>query len=177
MPTDFARGLFALLCLLCVVAIITGAWLELARTRRGDSLLAPRHFRLRLFSALIWIISLLSLAGALTRWWPEANATINQKWQFVAIINGVFCLVLFGLALLGLDMWMLITARRKVEREHSIRFSEQLRDLAEQETARLRGAHASEEAPLSSSSKKVRAYAPKEGSENVLTDGGNLDQF
>jgi hypothetical protein len=178
MTADFTRGIFALLCLLCVIAITTGAWLEMARTQRGDSLLAPRHFRLRLFSAVIWIIALLSLAGTVTIWWPEANATYNQKLQFLAVMNGVLCLIGLGLLLLGVDMWMLSRARRKVEREQAIRFSEQLRELAEKETTRLRDG----QSQPTRQSKKVRVYAPKgspgnqDSSENAPFKSDNLDQ-
>lgn len=173
MTADLARGIFGLLCLLCAIVIITGAWLEMTRVRQGNSLLAPRHYRLRLFSALIWIVNVLSLAGAVTVWWPETNATRNEKWQFISVMNGVFCLTLLGVLFLGIDMWMLSSARRKVEREQALLFSEQLRDLAQKETMRLRG----EQAQNPQTSKKVRAYPPQNSSENAPSEAASLDQI
>lgn len=169
MTDQVQRGGFALLCVLCAIAITTGGWIEMARVRRGESLLSPRHFRLRLLSACIWIIASLSLAGAVTIWWPVAHATDNQKLQFLAVIRGVVCLTSLALLLLGADMWMLAGARRKVEREQTMRFSEQLRDLAEKETARLRAEQTVE-------SKKVRAYPPDNSFENGHAKIEGLDQ-
>ena len=164
MNAEIQRGLFALLCILCVIVIGGGAWLEIARTRRGDSLLAPRHYRLRLFSAVIWIITLASLAGAVTIWWPPPNPTDNQRLQLYAVFTGATSLMCLGFVLLFVDLWMLSSARRKVERDHAIRFSEQLRELADKETARVRSQQAQQP-------KKVRAYAPNESSENASRNG------
>jgi hypothetical protein len=119
------------------LAIATGAFLEIARVRRGDSLLAPWHFRLRLISAAIWFIILLSLAGAVTMLWPAPNATYNQKLQFVSVINGVALLIALALLLLGGDFWSLMRARRRIEQTQARRFSEELRHLADVESARL----------------------------------------
>jgi hypothetical protein len=169
MTDEVQRGGFALLCVLCAIAITTGGWIEMARVRRGESLLAPRHFRVRLLSAAIWVFALLSLAGAVTIWWPKVNATFNQRLQSFAILNGAFCLIVVALLLLVVDMWMLASARRKVEREQTLRFSEQLRDLAEKETVRLRAEQTVE-------SKKVRVYAPDNGIENGHAKPEGLDQ-
>ena len=176
MTADLGRNLFGLLCLLCAVVIVTGAWLEIARTRQGNSLLAPRHFRLRLFSALVWMINVLSLAGAVTIWWPLAHASDNQKLQFVSVVKGVVGLTLVGLLLLGVDMWMLASARHKVEREHAVRFAEELRELAEKETMRLRGEQAQNAKISTQTDKKVRAYAPPNDSENSSPNNASLNQ-
>lgn len=171
MTADFGRGIFALLCVLCAIAIVTSAWLEMARMRRGDSLLAPRHFRLRLFSAFIWMVTLLSLAGAVTIWWTPPNPTDNQKLQLYAVFTGSVSLMSIGLLLLFVDMWMLSKARRKVEREQTLRFSEQLRELAEVEGARLRA----QQSQQSSKNKKVRAYGPQNGTANASSAVERLD--
>ena len=174
MTVDYQRGIFALLCFIGAIVIATGAWLEIARMRRGDSLLAPRHFRLRLISALLWLLTLVSLAGAVTIWWPPADATYNQRLEFVAVINGVVCLLGLALLLLGVDMWMLSGARRKIEHEQTIRFSRQLHELAESETARLRAGQAQGQETRSGKSPKVRAYSPgdasRNGTGNALSD-------
>ena len=140
MPIDLPRLIFALLCALCALAIATGAFLEIARARRGDNVLAPWHFRLRLMSAAIWFIILLSLAGSVTMLWPAANATYNQKLQFVSVINGVALLIALALLLLGGDFWMLMRTRRRIEHTQARRFSDELRHLADVESARLRDA-------------------------------------
>jgi len=140
MTPDLPRLAFALLCVLGTLAIATGAFLEIARARRGDSLLAPWHLRLRLMSALVWVIVLLSLAGAVTLLWPTPNASINQKLQFLSVINGVALLLLLALALLGGDFWILWRTRRRVERAQAVRFARELHSLAETETERARAA-------------------------------------
>ena len=166
MSDQLQRGIFAMLCLVGAIVIATGAWLEIARMRRGDSLLAARHFRLRLISACIWMLTLASLAGAVTVWWPQANATHNQRLEFVAVINGVVCLLGLALLLLGIDMWMLSAARRKVEREQAIRFSEQLHDLAVTETARVRAEQTQKPSVQGARLPKVRAYPAADASKN-----------
>lgn len=138
MTAEVQRGLFALLCALGAIGILLGAWLELARARRGESLLAPWHLRLRLFSALLWVLILFSIAFAVTILWPPANATDNQKLQFLSVINGAVLLLLLAIVLLGGDMLMLARTRRRVEKTQALRFSQQLHELAEVETARAR---------------------------------------
>lgn len=166
---DYVRGIFALLCLLCAITILTSAWLEMVRIRRGESLLKPRHFRLRLLSAVIWTLILLSVAGGVTVWWPATNATKNQQVQFVALMNGALWLIMIGLLLLMIDMWMLSSARRRVEREQTIRFADELRELAEKETLRLRSEQTGK-------STKVRAYAPQNGTGNAQLAADKAEQ-
>lgn len=153
MSEQSQRGIFALLCVLGAIAIVTAAWLEIARARRDESLLSPRHFRLRLISAAVWIITLLALAGAVTIWWTPPHPTDNQKLQLYAVFTGAISLMTIGLLLGVVDFWMVSRTRRKVEREQALRFSDQLRDLAETETARLRS-----EQEKSGKTQKVRAY-------------------
>lgn len=161
MSEQFQRGIFALLCLLCVIAVATGAWLEIARTRRGDNLLAPRHFRLRLISAVVWILALLSLAGAVTIWWPPPHPTDNQRLQLYAVFTGAISLMTIGLLLGVADFWIVSRTRHKVEREQALRFSQQLHELAETETARLRA-----EQEKTGKVPKVRAYTPLDSARN-----------
>jgi cytochrome c-type biogenesis protein CcmH/NrfF len=153
MSAEFQRGIFALLCVLGVITVVVGIWLETARARRGESLLSPRHFRLRLISALIWIIILFSVAGLATIWFPGPPATKEQVLRSASVLSGVLWLITIALILLAGDMWLLARARRRVELQQSIQFSQQFRDLAETETARLRS-----EQEKSGKMQKVRAY-------------------
>lgn len=132
------RLIFAVLCVLSALAIVVVALLEIGRARRGESLLAPWHLRLRLITALIWIIALISLAIAVTTQWPPPYPTKNQQLQFVALVNGVVMLVALGLLLAGGDYWVFWRKRRRIEQAQTLRFAEELRAMAESETARLR---------------------------------------
>ena len=138
MSPESARLLFATLCVLGTIAIVCVAFLEIARARRSESLLSPWHLRLRLITGLIWIIALLSLAIAVTVQWPRPFASTNQKLQFVALVNGVVLLMALGLLLFGGDYWVFWRKRKRIEQAQTVRFAEELRAMAESETARLR---------------------------------------
>src|SRR5688500_9447602 len=134
MPIELPRLIFALLCTLCALAIATGAFLEIARARRGDSLLAPWHFRLRLISAAIWIIILFSIDALVTVLWPGPNPTKEQALRAAPVLVGVLWLIVISLVLLVGDMYFLMRTRRRVEREQAVRFSSELHDLANVES-------------------------------------------
>ncbi len=138
MAPHLPRVIFATLCVLGALAIVIVALLEIVRARRGESLLAPWHLRLRLISGLIWIIALISLAMAVTVQWPPPYATDNQKLQFLALVNGVIMLMALGLLLAGGDYWVFWRKRQRIETAQTIRFAEELRAMAESESARLR---------------------------------------
>ena len=135
---DLSRLAFALLCVLCALAIATVAFLEVVRARRGDSLLAPWHFRLRLMSALIWVIVLLSFAGAVTIWWPPPNPNMEQRLRLFRVFVGATSLLTIALVLMIGDFWLAVRSRRRIEKAQAVRFGQELRSLAAAETARAR---------------------------------------
>lgn len=132
------RLIFAMLCVLGALAIVIVALLEIVRARRGESLLAPWHLRLRLMSVLIWMIALISLAMSVTTQWPPPHPTKNQQLQFFALVDGVLLLMALGLLLAAGDYWVFWRKRRRVETAQTIRFAQELRAMAESESARLR---------------------------------------
>ena len=72
-----ARAIFSILCLLAALAVATGGVLEVLRQQRGESLLRPGQFGLRLFSVLVWIILLGSLSYAVAFLWPHDKDSAN----------------------------------------------------------------------------------------------------
>ena len=124
MSTDTARSTFAILCVLGIIALGTGALLEVARKRRGDSLLGARHFNLRMMSALIWLIVLASLFYAVTMLWPQPNDK-EQAQRFLSVISGAFLLLAIALGLLVYDVWAVVRAGQQSES----RFNQQLATL------------------------------------------------
>lgn len=140
MASDTARTIFAISCLLSLVAIATGAALEIARQKRGESLLRPGHFRLRIFSALVWMIALGSLAYAVAFLWPQPDldfaARREQAEQFLSVISGAMALLLIGIFMLTYDMWRLWQERHLKEAQ----FNLHLVDIARAEIEKAQSA-------------------------------------
>ena len=133
MPTWDAKSGFALLCLLGVIAIGTGAVLEINRMRRGEHLITPTQFGLRMLSAVVWIISLGSMSYALLYLWPELG-NAEQAQRFLSVVSGVLLLFVIGLVLLAYDFWRVSMRRR----EQLARFDRQLDALAREEIEKRR---------------------------------------
>ena len=142
-----ARTAFALLCLLAMVAVAGGAALEIGRARReagevtiaaddatlGRAIVPPNQLRLRLFSALIWMLSLASFAFAMVWLWPAKGDTVMAR-KFISVVSGAFLLLLIALWLLLYDVWQVGRRRRAREKV----FERELEILAQQEIERLR---------------------------------------
>lgn len=128
MPAATAKTLFITSCLLCLIAIATGAVLEVLRQKRGESLLRPGQLRLRVFSALVWMLALGSLAYAVAFLWPQKGDVIQAR-KFLSVISGATMLLFIGVLLLGYDVWQVLKARRIKEAE----FNLQLLDMAREE--------------------------------------------
>lgn len=131
MPVADAKSGFALLCLAGVVAIATGAALEINRMRRGESIISLGHLRLRLVSALVWMALLGSTAYALLYLWP-APGDAEQARRFLSVVSGVIVLLVIGMALLLYDVWQVGRQQRRQQE----RFNRQLETLARTEIAR-----------------------------------------
>jgi hypothetical protein len=131
-----AKTIFAISCLLCLVAIATGAVLEIVRQQRGESLLRPSQFRLRILSALIWMIALGSMAFAVTFLWPERGNDVAAR-KFLSVLSGALSLVFFAVILLAYDLWQVARERRVREAQ----FNLQLADMALHEIEKARAAH------------------------------------
>jgi hypothetical protein len=149
MAGESAKTVFTVSCLLCLVAIAAGALLEIVRQTRGESLLRPWQFRLRVFSALVWMIALASLAYAVAFLWPQQHAALAirkaQAEKFLSVISGAMILLLIGIILLAYDMWQLARERRLKEAQ----FNLQLVDMArtEIEKAHTEPGRKADEAP------------------------------
>lgn len=140
-PANF-RLAFGLLCIAALLAVAIGALLEIARARRavlgGDAtvetstLVSRNQFRLRMLSAVVWMIVLASLAYATLMLWPAPGDSVTAR-RFVAVVSGALLLILIGLFLLAYDMWLVGRQRRLQEKQ----FERQLNDLAQSEIERL----------------------------------------
>ena len=143
-PTE--RIIFALICCIGIIAVATGAALEIRRARRGRSIIPPRQIRLRLFSALIWIITLGSLSYAVLLLWSEPG-DLAQARRFVGVISGVMLLIVIGLLLVAYDLWLVGQARRLQQ----AKFKLNMDDLARAEIERVQQEQSSGGEPLPNS--------------------------
>jgi type VI protein secretion system component VasK len=142
MTASAAKTIFAVSCIVCLLAIATGAILEVLRQKRGESLLRPGQFRLRMFSALIWLIALGSLAYAVAFLWPQKGDLVQAR-KFISLISGALTLIFIAVLLLAYDMWQLARARKINEAQ----FQRHLAELAREEI--LKAQHGRDEANAS----------------------------
>lgn len=119
MTASSAKTIFAVSCLLCFIAIAIGAILEVVRQQRGESLLRPSQFRLRMLSAFVWMIALASLAYAVSFLWPQ-KGDLAQARKFLSLISGAFSLIFIAVLLLGYDMWQLARERKIKETQFQL---------------------------------------------------------
>lgn len=130
MSDTTGRMIFAMLCLLAMVAITGGMVLELLRFRRGESLLRPGQLGLRIFSAFVWLILLGSLAYAVMMLWPYDVASARK---FAAVVSGSLCLLFIAIFLLAYDVWQVGRQRRLQERT----FQRNLEGFAREEIQKI----------------------------------------
>jgi hypothetical protein len=140
-----AQTVFVVSCLLGLVAIAVGALLEITRQRRGESLLRPSLFRLRIVSALIWILTLGSLAYAVAFLWPQHDAAFAlrraQAEKFLSVVSGALLLLLIGVLLLAYDMWQLARERRLKEAQFHLQMANMAQaEIEKAQTAKSRKA-------------------------------------
>lgn len=127
-----ARTLFSATCLAGVTIIVVAAILEILRQRKGESLLRAGQFRLRIFSALVWIILLGALAFAVAFLWPHKGDTVMMR-KFAGLIGGSLTLLLIALFLLAYDFWQINRQRKITE----LKFSRQLDEMARAEIEKI----------------------------------------
>jgi len=135
MSTPTAKIAFAVLCLLGILAVGIGALLEISRKRQGNTVVTPVQFKLRMISAVIWMIVLGSLFYAVVFLWPQRGLgmeTERQARQFLSVVSGSFLLIAVALGLLVYDLWRLA----REGRVHEARFNQQLIALAHAEVER-----------------------------------------
>lgn len=126
-----ARAIFSGICLAAMLAIAVGGVLEILRQTRGESLLRQSQFRLRIFSALVWIILLGALAFSVAFLWPHDK---NSARQFIKMFSGAMLLFIIAMFLLIYDVWQTNRQRHISE----TRFNHQLDDLAREEIAKIK---------------------------------------
>jgi hypothetical protein len=164
MADPVAKNIFAIVCLLGVVAVATVAALEVNRMRRGESLITPRQFRLRMISAVIWMVLLGSTAYAMLFLWPAPGDLVAGR-HFLRVMLGVILLLLIALLLFIVDLMQL----RRERRLYEMQFSEQLASLAQAEIERAQSQAA--QALLSSSDRAVEAQSPSGSNRGGQTGG------
>lgn len=196
MSESTTRYGFALLCALGMLAIGLGAVLEIARFRRhaahansfalngvssatpsatsGGNLLSLRQFRLRLFSAVLWMMILGALYYAVTVQWPvrhgpiPTSAEIEQARRFAMTLICAFAGMFVGFGLLTWDMIQLGRERQA----QSARFQAGLADLARREAERIQTIQAQNRAsPASSKASPTDQASPTDA--DASTDSGD----
>lgn len=136
MESNNIRFIFALLCCTGLVAIATGAYLEIARVRRKTSVISPRHLRWRMLSTLVWVLILGSLAYATLFEWPPGPGHPQgaEKFQrFSAIMLGSMLLMMVATFLFAIDLTMTLKERRAQEKK----FGKAVLTPASEEVARI----------------------------------------
>lgn len=124
------RSVFSIICVLAMIIIAGGGVLEILRKKRGESLLRNGQFFLRIFSVFIWLILLGSLSYAVSFLWPHDQQSVRQ---FLAVISGVFSLLIIALLLLAYDLWQVGRQRRASHQS----FERQLEKLALEEAQKV----------------------------------------
>jgi type VI protein secretion system component VasK len=137
MSDTTARAIFSGLCLVAMLVIAIGGVLEILRQTRGESLLRPGQFRLRIFSALVWIILLGALSFAVAFLWPYDKDSARK---FASVVSGALILLVIALLLLAYDVWQTTRQRQLSKR----RFDHQLEDLAREEIAKIQAQKSAE---------------------------------
>lgn len=132
MSENTVRTLFSATCLAGVTIVALAAILEIARQRKGESLLRAGQFRLRIFSALVWMILLGALAYAVAFLWPQPSDTAMMR-KFASVIGGSLSLLLIALFLLFYDVWQVGRQRRLTE----LKFNQQLNNMAREEIEKI----------------------------------------
>lgn len=127
-----ARTIFSATCLASMTVIAVAAFLEILRQRKNESLLRPGQFRLRIFSTLVWMILLGSLAYAVAFLWPQKGDTATMQ-KFAAVVGGSLSLLLIALFLLAYDFWQINRQRQITE----MKFKRQLDDMAREEIEKI----------------------------------------
>ena len=126
----------AVVCLLAALGIVTGAWLEIARARRGESLLAVWQLRLRLFSAFIWILILFAVSCLVVKMWPTPLTTKAEAIEAAKVLAGIVSLIVIALLLLAVDMVFLTRSRLREEHAHALRLAANFKIMADAAAAR-----------------------------------------
>jgi len=142
MSETTARTLFSATCLAGVTVIAVAAILEIIRQRKGESLLRAGQFRLRIFSALIWIILLGAMAIAVAFLWPQKGDFATMR-KFASVLGGSLSLLLIALFLLAYDFWQINRQRQITE----LKFNHQLDDMARAEIEKIQHEKTVEKAP------------------------------
>lgn len=130
------RVTIAVICLLMSLGIITGAWLEIARARRGESLLAVWQLRLRLISAFIWILVLFAVSCLVVKMWPTPLTTKAEAVEAAKVLAGIVSLIAIAMVLLAVDMVFLTRARLRAEHGHNLRLAEDFKKMADAAAAK-----------------------------------------
>ena len=141
------RVVFSGTCIAGVAIIAVAAIMEIVRQKRGESLLRVGQFRLRIFSALVWMILLGSLAYAVAFLWPQGRDPITMR-KFASVIGGSLSLLFIALFLLAYDVWQVGQQRRTSERK----FNRNLEEMARMEIEKIQSEKKQPEAAVLNSS-------------------------
>ena len=124
------RVVFAVLCLVGLVAILCGALYEFGRQKRSPTI-SNRHFRWRLLSALVWTVILGSLGYATLFLWPNPPTAVGVR-RFATVLVASMSLMLVAFVLMLFDFYL----TSKTRQVQSARMQQELADIAHIEIER-----------------------------------------
>lgn len=136
MTSPTGRMVFALLCVLGIIALAGGLLFEIGRQKRAGSatLVSPRQFRVRVISAVVWMGVLGLFAYAMMFLWPTAGKTPEgaaQAKNFILTMGAAVTLICIGIMLLCYDIIVLLKAQRQQSARVYAQFAESVRAEAE----------------------------------------------
>jgi hypothetical protein len=102
--------IFAVLCLLALLAVVCGALFEIGRVRRegesGNVVIGRGQFGWRMASALVWCVALGLLAYASSWGWPRQKLALGLDARtWLQVLAVAMMLIFVGLMLLAHDLW------------------------------------------------------------------------
>jgi membrane-bound ClpP family serine protease len=109
------RVVFAVLCLVGLVAILCGALFEFGRQKRSPTI-SSRHFRWRMVSALVWTVILGCLGYATLFLWPVTSPGVAPTAvaikRFATVLIASMSLMLVAFVLMLFDFYLTSQTRR-----------------------------------------------------------------
>lgn len=139
------RVVFAVLCLVGLIAILCGALFEFGRQKRAATI-SSRHFRWRMVSALLWVIILGSLAYATIFLWPVPPTQQTVR-RFGAVLAGSMSLMLLAFVLMLFDFYLTSKTRQAQSARMRLEMAEIARIEIERAQQRANGNRSVERQP------------------------------
>lgn len=125
---------FPLTCLLGFFVIAGAALYEIGRHRRGEGVISPVHFRVRMVSAAIWMAILLSLGYGVAFEWPRDKNDIEAITKLQQSFSRASMMMLLAGLLFAVDLWFTL----KLRASYQMKGRRDINKFAQEEIARLK---------------------------------------